>query len=194
MKHVSKPGALFPTAARQDFMTITRQRYNAMCVRLKRKKLPLPQFGMGEFRKHFALALGAEDSLTFGAVLPRDGGAIKCRYCNHYFSAQDVAADHAMPLSRGGSNALSNIEFPCARCNSRKGSLTPDEFLALLDFLEKRIPYGRLDVLDRLEKAVQLMAGAAEQRGVIGELKKSGAWQDAQKMRREAKKQKEKAF
>ena len=30
---------------------------------------------------------------------------------------------------------LDNLEYPCKPCNDRKGSMSPDEFLALLAFL-----------------------------------------------------------
>ena len=111
-------------------------------------------------------------------------GFIKCRYCSGFVSLEQTASDHEMPLSRGGSPGLDNIGFPCKRCNSAKGSLTPNEFLALLRFLETEIPMGRMDVLERLEKSVQVMAGQRYNSGVIGELKKSGAWQAARDARK----------
>jgi hypothetical protein len=186
MKRAAKPGSLFPGAARSQFMAITRQRYSSMCDRMKRKKLPPPPFTMDEFRAHFANALGG-----VGGILPADGGSAKCRYCGAWFTADTLAVDHAIPLARGGSQGLENLEFPCARCNSRKGGLTPDEYLALLGFLERSLPFGRLDVLDRLEKAVQSMAGNRFNAGIIGDLKKTGAWQQAQTARRLARKAKQ---
>jgi hypothetical protein len=88
-----------------------------------------------------------------------------------------------VPLSRGGSVELDNIGFPCAKCNSRKGSMTPTEFMLLLKFLETGMPLARQDVLSRLEKANALAAGARNNAGIISELRKSGEWQKARAAR-----------
>ena len=66
--------------------------------------------------------------------------------------------------------------------------MTPAEFLALLAFLET-IPLARIDVLKRLEQSVSLAAGARANAGVISDLKRFGTWQQAQAVRRAAKKE-----
>ena len=186
MSKKSKSGVLFPGSAKSLFMKITGQRYGSMRDRMERKKLPPLPFTLAEFRAHFANALGG-----IGGVLPADGGSAKCRYCSAWFTVENLAVDHAIPLARGGSQGLDNLEFPCSRCNSRKGGLTPDEYLALLAFLDRNIPFGRLDVLERLERAVQSMAGSRFNAGIISELRKSGAWHAAQKSRLAVRKAKE---
>lgn len=167
---MTKPGtgALFLKDARSEFISITGSRYRAMADRMKRKKLPELPFTLAEFREHLLLAMGGNCD-----------GAIKCRYCSGYFTIGQIAADHAMPLSRGGSSGLENIEYPCAACNQIKGSMTPDEYIQLWWFLFERLPLARIDVLSRLQKANQLAAGARSNAGVIGELKKDGTWQQA---------------
>ena len=90
----------------------------------------------------------------------------------------------------GGSSGLDNLGYPCAECNSIKGSLLPFEFLALLEFLEREIPLARKDILSRLQKAISLAAGAHFNSAVIGELKKTGQWQEAMAARNRFKKQK----
>ena len=167
-------GALFKESARSNFLRISGQRYDSMQARMTRKNLPALPFTKAEFRDWLLIQLGSN----------QDGFA-QCRYCRNYFGIEECAVDHAVPLARGGSAGLDNLELPCGRCNHRKGGLTPDEYLALLGFLEARIPLGRLDVLERLEKAVQLAAGQRFNQGIIGELRKSGHWQQAQKKRRE---------
>jgi len=50
----------------------------------------------------------------------------RCAYCQE---ESPLTADHAVPLSRGGSNWISNILPACKSCNSRKRTRTPEEFL-----------------------------------------------------------------
>ena len=161
------------------FFEVTSARYSGMRERLKKKKLPQLSFTLDQFRADILGVMGGKEN-----------GAIICRYCNMAFTIDQIAVDHARPLSRGGSTALDNLDYPCRPCNARKGSMDPKEFIALLAFLET-IPLARIDVLSRLEKAVKLAAGTFATQGVINTLKKSGAWQDAQKQRRDAKKAKE---
>jgi hypothetical protein len=120
-----------------------------MVTRMAKKKFPPLPFTKEEFRAHVLAALGGYDD-----------GAVQCRYCRGFFTLTDLAVDHAKPLSRGGSAGLDNLEYPCKSCNDRKGSMSPDEFLALLEFLDTRIPLARIDVLKRLGQSVKLAAGA----------------------------------
>lgn len=170
-------GVLFGSEAKSTFLRLTGSRYDALIVRLKKKGLPIP-YSKKQFREHLLKAMNGQYD-----------GFVQCRYCRGFFGVKDLAADHEIPLSReGGSAELWNIGFPCQNCNMAKGSLKPNEFLSLLAFLEKEIPLGRQDVLGRLAKAVSLAQGARSNAAVIGTLKASGQWQEAQKQRRLAKK------
>jgi hypothetical protein len=62
-------------------------------------------------------ALGVEQKL---AVAHRAGGC--CEYCRSQerFSADPFSVEHITPLSRGGSDELTNLAFSCQGCNSRK--------------------------------------------------------------------------
>lgn len=175
-------GALFPATAHSTFTTLTRTRYDGMVARLEKKKIidvGRPPFSLADFRAHVLIALnGNEDGFS------------QCRYCKGFFSLKDVAADHEMPLSRGGSAGLDNIGFPCQQCNQQKSSMTPDEFLKLLRFLETEIPMAWQDVLSRLAKAVQLAAGMFRNQPIIGALRESGEWQKATAARSAKKKAK----
>jgi CRISPR/Cas system Type II protein with McrA/HNH and RuvC-like nuclease domain len=52
----------------------------------------------------------------------------KCAYCGCDLNADNASKDHAIPLSRGGRDTITNI-VPCCRfCNSAKGGRTPYEW------------------------------------------------------------------
>lgn len=52
-----------------------------------------------------------------GVVLHRDGR--RCTYCE---STEQLTADHIVPLTRGGTNDLSNLTACCIPCNTQKGN------------------------------------------------------------------------
>lgn len=140
---VSTP-SLFPSDAKRRFTTTTADRFRHMSERYAKKKLPPPPFTLAQLRQHIS------DAIV--------DGAFRCRYCNRVCDISEVALDHATPIIRGGSLGLDNIEIPCAGCNSAKGELTAAEFAALMDFLERVIPFARTDVLDRLAKYGKLVS------------------------------------
>jgi HNH endonuclease len=137
-------GILFPSQAKTAFTVLTKRKYEDMA---KRDVLPLP-FTMAQFRDHVLEALGWHHD-----------GAIRCRYCGAHYTLEEVAADHAIPLSRGGSSDLNNLELVCMADNSRKGSMRPEEYDKLVHFLEREIPFARMDVLLRLQMHSKLIAG-----------------------------------
>lgn len=53
----------------------------------------------------------------------------RCAYCRARLTRTTRSRDHAIPLSRGGSNDISNIVPACRSCNSRKGARTAHEFV-----------------------------------------------------------------
>lgn len=149
-----KAGALFPQAGRTSFNDLTRSRYAGMCARFEKKQIPPPPFSLDQFRADILSVMG-----------DKEDGVILCRYCNRYFTIEDIAVDHATPLSRGGSAALDNIDYPCKSDNNRKGSMSMNEYAQLLSFLETVHPLMRKDILSRLEKANSLAASA--RRGIM---------------------------
>jgi len=50
-----------------------------------------------------------------------------CQYCGK--SAPDGEPDHVLPLSRGGTDATTNLVWACKDCNRSKGGKTPREWL-----------------------------------------------------------------
>lgn len=58
----------------------------------------------------------------------------KCAYCGK--PSQRLHREHVIPASRGGGYTVDNIVPACGSCNSRKHTMTPDEFTEYL----KRYP------------------------------------------------------
>jgi len=55
-----------------------------------------------------------------------------CFYCKISLIG-DFHRDHKIPLSRGGSNWISNIALTCPKCNTRKNTKTDVEFAQVLE-------------------------------------------------------------
>jgi hypothetical protein len=55
---------------------------------------------------------------------------MECYYCRVPLTLSEATKDHLLPQSRGGSDAISNIEPACIDCNQLKGELTEQEFRA----------------------------------------------------------------
>lgn len=75
-------------------------------------------------------------------VWDRCGG--NCTYCGQPMmrmqnEPMSFSIDHAIPRSRGGTHHLENLVGACRRCNGDKGSLTREEYEAVL---EVRRPWG----------------------------------------------------
>lgn len=61
--------------------------------------------------------------LALCAASPRE-----CRYCGVRINALNSSKDHRIPLQRGGSDLIENIDRICWECNMEKGDRTPEEF------------------------------------------------------------------
>jgi len=55
----------------------------------------------------------------------------RCQFCGrtqHELRPREcLTRDHLVPLSRGGTNAWTNVLTACSSCNTRKGNLLPEE-------------------------------------------------------------------
>ncbi|MHB8551894.1 MAG: HNH endonuclease, partial [Acidiferrobacterales bacterium] len=63
--------------------------------------------------------------LSNPALFARD--AHLCMYCGSQFHAHDLSRDHITPLSKGGTDAWTNVVTACKRCNNHKAGATPEE-------------------------------------------------------------------
>ena len=61
-----------------------------------------------------------------------------CNYCDSRLLVSNMACDHIMPLSLGGSSVPKNLQMICMRCNTRKGPLTNRNFTKILHWLRKQ--------------------------------------------------------
>jgi 5-methylcytosine-specific restriction endonuclease McrA len=58
-----------------------------------------------------------------------------CVFCDRKLRVSNLSLDHIIPLSHGGQNVCSNIQWICIRDNRYRGNLSVEEyreFLALL--------------------------------------------------------------
>ena len=78
------------------------------CNKIKQRKGPGRAYNQGEYRRNRQILLK---------------NVIYCVECRGLGSIGDpLTVDHILPLSRGGSNALANLQVLHRSCNSRKGS------------------------------------------------------------------------
>lgn len=55
-----------------------------------------------------------------------------CTYCGRKLTTETATVDHVLAFSRGGYERRSNLTIACRECNSRKGSMSREDFLKLL--------------------------------------------------------------
>lgn len=77
------------------------------------------------YRALLASAEGNHTGDELKALFEKQGG--RCAYCGRSIR-NGYDADHIVPLSRGGSNWITNIQLCCASCNRRKWAHDHAEF------------------------------------------------------------------
>ena len=76
----------------------------------------------------------------------------KCNFCSDLLLVSNIVCDHKYPVSLGGESTPKNLTIICRRCNTRKGSLTEEEYTKLLNFVNKQSDNMKNYILRKLAK------------------------------------------
>ena len=80
-----------------------------------------------------------------------------CGICGRFIPLQEYTIDHIIPLSKGGTNDLSNLQACCSFCNKAKDDSLGDEFFTRIGriFLyQAKLRYGKKQI-KKLKKAIE---------------------------------------
>lgn len=55
-----------------------------------------------------------------------------CAYCGQHRNRKYMTIDHIIPLSKGGTDDIDNLQCTCKKCNQFKDNMLPSEFTALV--------------------------------------------------------------
>ena len=100
-----------------------------------------------EYEVVFDLSL---DSIRYMLL---DNYGKQCKYCDKQLVIQNMVCDHLDPISNGGPSVRSNLQMICARCNTRKGPLTHQEYIIISEFLDKQSDDIKMYVYRKLSMA-----------------------------------------
>jgi hypothetical protein len=78
-------------------------------------------------RKHTRRAAGHLNIVAFYIRCAELGW--HCRICGRELTKETVTIDHVIPVSKGGTNAIENLQPLCRSCNSRKGACSMEEMI-----------------------------------------------------------------
>lgn len=55
-----------------------------------------------------------------------------CAYCGQHRNIKYMTVDHIIPLSKGGTDSIENLQCTCKMCNRLKSDMLPSEFTAFV--------------------------------------------------------------
>jgi hypothetical protein len=73
-----------------------------------------------------------------------------CTYCGERLKISNISLDHKQAVSQGGTETLANLAAICQACQRRKGKLSAQEFMSLLECVATWAPPSRKDLFTRL--------------------------------------------
>jgi hypothetical protein len=119
-------------------LTIEEKKQRISALGAKYRKQNKAKVAMwNRLRRHKQAAAGEmPHPLEFGRMICSQDA--RCMYCKELLAAFHI--DHKMPLSRGGTNDMENLQLLCPTCNMSKGAKTHDEYLKFI--AEREALYG----------------------------------------------------
>lgn len=78
-----------------------------------------------------------------------------CKYCGKRLDMNTLVLDHIIPISKGGSSNIENLQIICRTSNGVKGSLPEEYFYTLLEWLDSVPEDMRKDISTRLARGVR---------------------------------------
>lgn len=91
----------------------------------------LPKVKSGDYLQGFKWSLTSKKrSLNMKLAKLRGNHSVKelqkllqhSNYCCRLCNSTQISIDHIVPISKGGSNSIKNIQILCISCNSKKGN------------------------------------------------------------------------
>lgn len=79
---------------------------------------------------------------------------IPCKYCGKRMDIHTLVLDHIVPISKGGTSNIDNLQIICKTSNGMKGSLDEKQFKMLLDWLKTVPDEVAKDIRTRLARGV----------------------------------------
>ncbi len=95
------------------------------------------------------------DLTTMRQLIRRALLAGHCTHCGGPLGVHNFSIDHAVPCSRGGPHAWTNLTVCCDDCNTAKGILTEQEYVQLLVLIACWPFEVRANLLARLKAGAQ---------------------------------------
>jgi len=96
---------------------------------VRSERLAVPRPAVIRLMKFIHVPRRFRRQVTNTFLFARDG--YRCQFCGRpqvsLRQRECLTRDHLVPLSRGGTNAWSNVLTACSTCNARKGNHLPEE-------------------------------------------------------------------
>jgi hypothetical protein len=135
--------------SQSQFMQRTGVLYDSMCKRFRAKHWKSGKRA-GSVRDPGREVPFTKEQFRSWAMQEVGYQAKPCPYCSRPIDVLNMSPDHRIPVSRGGSLALSNLDAICADCNRLKGALTGKEFGAFLDGMRTFPVDAQRDIFKRM--------------------------------------------